>query len=177
MKINTKGLQLIKDFEGLRLDSYICEGNTLSVGFGHTKTVSEDMSITQKKADELLLEDIKYFEEKVSELVIVPLTSNQFSALVSFTFTVGENAFADSTLLSLLNSGDYEGASTQFLRWDKVDGLPSRRRTAEMELFLLSEEVQPTSLQTYKERFEAVMGTHHDLVKELITEIEKLENS
>lgn len=178
MKINKAGLDFIKHFEGCELTAYYCPAGVLTIGAGSTRNVTEGMTITAQQADELLKQDVEYFEEKVSELVTVPLTSNQFSAIVSFTFTVGENALADSTLLRLLNEEDYKGCADQFLRWDKVDGEPSRRRIAERELFLTKdEETQPTSLKKYRERFEAVMKAPYDLVAELIAEIERLENS
>lgn len=69
----------------------------------------------------------------------MPLTDNQFSALVCFCFNVGVGAFEDSTLLELLNQGDFIGASNQFAQWNKVNGEPwldlTRRRLAEQALF------------------------------------------
>ena len=182
MKINQKGLDLIKHFEGLKLSVYDDGTGTLTIGTGHTKGVFEGMIITQEEADELLAEDIKYFEQAVNELVTVPLTSNQFSALVSFTFNLGRDSLRTSTLLRDLNEGRYEEVAEQLLRWNKIGkvvepGL-TRRRQAERELFLTEDEgIQPTSLKKYRERFVAVMKTHYDLVADLITEIERLENS
>lgn len=182
MKINKAGLDLIKRSEGLELSTYICSGGAKTIGYGSTRNVTEGMTITEEEADELLRQDVEYFEEKVSELVTVPLTSNQFSALVSFTFNLGESALGSSTLLKLLNAGDYLGAADQLLRWDKAGDvrLPglTRRRIAERELFLTEdEEVKLSSLESYRKRFEAVVTTHHTLVKDLIDEIERLENS
>ena len=69
----------------------------------------------------------------------VPLTQNQFDALVSLTYNIGSGAFNNSTLLKL-NKGDYQGAADQFLVWNKADGKVMkglvRRREAERALFL-----------------------------------------
>lgn len=182
MKINKAGLDLIKRFEGLRLNTYDDAANIKTIGYGHTNNVTEGMTITEQEAEVLFLEDIDYFEAKVSELVDVSLTSNQFSALISFTFNLGEGALGMSTLLKKLKAEDYKGAADEFIRWNKIGEIVepglTRRRQAERELFLTEdEEIQPTSLKKYRERFEAVMKSHYDLVEQLIAEIEKLENS
>jgi len=140
--INQAGLNFIKDFEGCILEAYKDAVGVLTIGYGHTKGVTWEQRITQKEAEEFLKEDLNYFENSVSELVKVPLSDNQFAALVSFTFNVGENALASSTLLRLLNSGDYQGASNQFRQWVYGDGKVLaglvRRRAAERDLFLTS---------------------------------------
>jgi lysozyme len=138
--INDKGIALIKEFEGLSLKAYKCPGNIWTIGYGHTRTVTPDLVITKERAEELLLEDLEFSEDSVRKLVRVPLTSNQFSALVSFVYNLGETQFRSSTLLKMLNDRDYSGASVQFLRWvysnkKKLNGLV-RRREAEMRLFL-----------------------------------------
>jgi GH24 family phage-related lysozyme (muramidase) len=96
--------------------------------------------ISKAQAEALLKKDLLRFEQAVRSLVKVPLNSNQFSALVSFTFNVGSGALAQSTLLSLLNQKDYQGAADQFSRWVYGDGrvLPGlvTRRNAERDLFL-----------------------------------------
>ncbi|HEY9643548.1 MAG TPA: lysozyme, partial [Coleofasciculaceae cyanobacterium] len=98
------------------------------------------MQITEAQAEEFLKRDLAKFENAVTNLVEVKLNQDQFSALVSFAYNVGENALAGSTLLLLLNQGDYQGAADQFLRWNKGDNgeLPglTRRRKAERALFL-----------------------------------------
>lgn len=140
MKINDKGLQIIKDFEGCRLKAYICPAGVWTIGYGHTANVKPDMVITSTDAERLLRQDLKRFEEAVSSLVKVPVTPNQFSALVSFTFNIGVGALRNSTLLRKLNSSNYKGAAEEFLRWNKANGkvLPglTKRRKAERDLFL-----------------------------------------
>jgi GH24 family phage-related lysozyme (muramidase) len=139
-QINEKGLQLLKSFEGLRLQAYQDSVGVWTIGYGTTLGVYPGMVITAAQAEDLLKRDLRKFEQAVANLVTVPLTSDQFSALVSFTYNVGEGALASSTLLRLLNQKDYQGAADQFLRWDKAGGqsLPglTRRRQAERALFL-----------------------------------------
>ena len=140
MKISDKGLSLIKEFEGLRLTSYVCPAGVLTIGYGSTGPhVRSGMTITKEEAERLLLKDVARFEGAVNSLVKVGLNQGQFDALVSFAFNLGSSALADSTLLRLLNSGDYEGAAGQFDRWVKagavtLEGLV-RRRNAEEAMF------------------------------------------
>lgn len=139
--INSKGLNLVKRFEGLVLKAYRDPVGVWTIGYGHTGSeVGPGDVITKAQAESLLKKDLTRFEQAVRNLVKVPLNSNQFSALVSFTFNVGSGALAQSTLLSLLNQRNYQGAADQFSRWVYGDGrvLPGlvTRRNAERELFL-----------------------------------------
>lgn len=140
MKTSPKGIALIKEYEGLRLGAYLCSAGVLTIGYGHTGGVKEGDLITEQKAEQLLQDDLKKFENGVLRLVRVPLTQNQFDALVSFAFNLGVGNLGKSTLLKMLNDRDYKGAAGQFIRWNKaagkeLDGL-TRRRIAESELFL-----------------------------------------
>ena len=139
MQISKVGLDLIKQFEGLYLNSYRCPAGIPTIGYGHTAGVAMGQTITQQQADDYLRRDVRQFERAVSRQVTVPLTQGQFDALVSFAFNLGEGALAQSTLLRLLNAGDYAGAAAQFDRWNKAAGrvLPGlvRRRAAERALF------------------------------------------
>jgi lysozyme len=139
-QINQAGLNLIKDFEGCILTAYDDGVVVLTIGYGHTQGVTWGQTITQAQAEELLKHDLNYFENSVTNLVKVPLTDNQFAALVSFTFNVGVGAFTESTLLRLLNQSQYQAAAVQFLRWVNGGGKEMaglvRRRKAEQDLFL-----------------------------------------
>lgn len=139
MQISKAGLDLIKQFEGLYLKAYRCPAGVPTIGYGHTAGVAMGQTITQQQADDYLRRDVRQFERAVERLVKVPLTQGQFDALVSFAFNLGEGALAQSTLLRLLNAGDYAGAAAQFERWNKAGGrvLPGlvRRRAAERALF------------------------------------------
>lgn len=139
MKTSPKGISLIKEFEGLSLDAYLCSAGVMTIGYGHTGGVQKGDRITEKKAEELLQDDLKKFENGVLRLVRVPLNQNQFDALVSFAFNLGVGNLGKSTLLRKLNGGDFAGAATEFVRWNKAGGRElaglTRRRNAEAELF------------------------------------------
>lgn len=139
MKVHN--IDIIKKHEGLRLEAYLPTPNDVwTIGYGHTHTTKQGMKITAGQAESLLRKDIAWVEKAVNTLVVVPLTQNQFDALSSLVFNIGEGAFSTSTLLRLLNAGDYEGAANQFPRWNKqkgrvLNGL-TRRRQEERQLFL-----------------------------------------
>lgn len=139
--INKAGLAIIKHFEGLRLKAYFCPAGVLTIGWGHTGSdVKEGMVITTDIADRLLLQDLNKFCILVETLVKVPLTDNQFSALVAFSYNVGVKNFTNSTLLRKINLRTKTGILEEFLRWTKSSGkvLPGlvRRRVAERDLFI-----------------------------------------
>lgn len=144
MLFSEKGKKFIQNFEGCRLKAYLCPSGKATIGYGHTSGVKLGQVITQAEADMLFNQDIALFENAVNSLVKVDLSQNQFNALVSFVYNCGIGNFRSSTLLKLLNQGDYKGASKQFLRWNKItkngklvpcEGL-TNRRNAEMEMFL-----------------------------------------
>lgn len=145
MKISKTGLDLIKKFEGLRLTAYDDGVGVWTIGYGTIKypngvRVKRGDKITQAQADEYMANDVSVFERAVNRLVKVPLTQNQYDALVSFTYNLGETNLSTSTLLRKLNTHDYKGAAEQFERWNKAGGKVmkglTRRRIAEKELFL-----------------------------------------
>ncbi|MFZ0409143.1 MAG: lysozyme, partial [Cyanobium sp.] len=140
MRISAAGIDLIKEFEGCRLTSYVCPAGVLTIGYGSTGPhVKEGLSITPKEAADLLAKDLSRFEDAVNDLVKVPMTQSQFDALVSFAFNCGIGAFQESTLLRLLNQEDYVAAAAQFDRWVKGPNGPLpglvRRRDAEEAMF------------------------------------------
>ncbi|WP_455480991.1 lysozyme [Bartonella sp. B12(2025)] len=126
-KISKEGLALIKQWEGLRLQSYQDATGLWTIGYGHTSNagkpfVHKNMNITEKKAEDILFQDLKQFEKAVEQAVVVPLTDEQFAALVSFCYNVGIKAFCNSTLLKKLNKGDYETVPAELQRWSKAGG-------------------------------------------------------
>ncbi|SKA08641.1 lysozyme [Cetobacterium ceti] len=139
MKIGKNGLDLIKQEEGLRLKAYKCQAGVLTIGYGHTRGVKENDVITEEQAEKLLIEDLAESEKWVNKLVKVPLSQNQFDALVSFVFNLGAGALQDSTLLKNLNQGQYYQASQEFKWWRKAGGevleILMRRRFRERDLF------------------------------------------
>ena len=136
----TKEAELIKSFEGLELEAYLCPADIWTIGYGHTGNVKEGDSITKSEAESLLDKDLQTFRNGVKRLVKVPLNENQFGALVSFAYNLGLGSLQSSTLLKMLNAGDYTGAADQFLRWNKSGGKVLtglvRRREAERAVFL-----------------------------------------
>lgn len=140
MEISQAGLELIKEFEGFRSNAYRDSVGVATIGYGHTKGVRMGDVITRAQGEAFLLGDTQHAQESVERLVTVPLTQNQYDALVSFTFNLGSGNLASSTLLKKLNDGDYQGAADEFPRWvhaggKKLEGLV-RRRNAERRLFL-----------------------------------------
>ena len=143
--LSQAGVELIKEFEGLRLNAYKDTGGVLTIGYGHTTAagglkVYLGLTITHEEAEQLLIDDLARMAYPVIDrLVKVPLTQGQFDALCSFIYNLGEGQVSKSTLLKLLNAKDYDGASSQFERWVydngvKLNGL-IRRREAERKLF------------------------------------------
>ena len=147
MQTSDRGIALIKHHEGVRLTAYPDPGKGWAIptiGYGHTSAagppaVYKGMKITQAGADEILRQDLAKFERYVADAVKVPLSQNEFDALVSFTFNLGPGNLRSSTLLRKLNAGDKAGAADEFLKWTKAGGktLPGlvKRREAERALF------------------------------------------
>lgn len=140
MKINKKGLEMIKEFESLRLKSYLDTGGVWTIGYGSTGAdIGENLVWTEAQAEDRFCRDLSKFERGVSDLIKININENQFSALVSFAYNVGLSALQKSTLLKKLNSGDFDGAAKEFLRWNKDNGKVikglTRRREAEKTLF------------------------------------------
>lgn len=145
MKTSNVGLNLIKGFEGKRINAYDDGVGVWTIGFGTIKypngvRVKKGDVCTEQQAEEYLRNDLTKFESAVNKLVKVPLTQNQFDALASFTYNLGETNLTNSTLLKKLNKRDYQGAADQFPLWKTAKGkvLPGliRRREAERALFL-----------------------------------------
>jgi len=134
-----EGIALIKKFEGCELEAYQCSANVWTIGYGHTRNISEGDTCTQADADEMLVDDLQEFEGYVNELVDADLTQSQFDALVAWTYNLGPTNLKISTLLKRLNEGDMADVPHQIRRWNKaggkvLDGL-ERRREAEALLF------------------------------------------
>jgi lysozyme len=147
MQISPRGLKLIADFEGLRLNAYPDPGTgnePWTIGYGTTvypdgRKVKKGDVITQVQALDYLKQDVKKFATSVTQLVGVPINQNRFDALVSFTYNLGAGALARSSLLRKLNAREYEAAAAEFDKWVYAGGriLPGlvNRRKAERDLF------------------------------------------
>ena len=146
MIVSKNGLDLIKEFESFKSKPYLCPSQKATIGYGLTyypdgkKVTLQDKEITEEKAFEIL-EYIanKDFGSNIKKVVKVPLNQNQFDALVSFAYNIGNGNFNSSTLLRWLNQGNYKEASLQLLRWDKSKGIVlnglTKRRKSEKALF------------------------------------------
>ena len=139
MNLSPKGLELIKMFEGCKLQAYKCSAGVPTIGYGHTEGVYIGLTIDQQHAEDLLKSDLVRFEAIVRKLLKVTVTQNQFDALVSLAFNCGEGNLAKSTLLKVINEGRAVQAGPQFLRWNKAAGVVvaglTRRREAEKTLY------------------------------------------
>lgn len=148
MQISENGLELLKQWEGFKLQQYKDSAGLPTIGVGHLITKAEQASgeivingvpvqyangLTDQQALDLLSQDVQPAENAVNNNVKVVLSQNQFDALVSFTFNVGGGAFTSSTLLKVLNQGQYDQVPDQLRRWNKaggqvVQGLVNRRQ-------------------------------------------------
>jgi lysozyme len=154
MKTSQNGLNLIEQSEGVRLTAYQDSVGVWTIGYGHTGNVVSGEICTLQQANEWLAQDVSGAEYVVNTVVTAPLNQNQFDALVDFVFNLGSGNFQSSTLLKLLNSGDYAGASAQFPLWNHAGGVVvaglTTRRLAEQALFntpISLPPVQPTPAQ------------------------------
>jgi len=163
MKMSENGLELLKEWEGFKLRMYKDSAGLPTIGVGHLITKSEQASgqitiegvavayangLTDQQVLDLLSQDVKPAEQAVTNGVKVALNQNQFDALVSFTFNVGNGAFNGSTLLKVLNQGNYSQVPDQLRRWNKaggqvVQGLVNRRQN-EINLWNATIQIGPT---------------------------------
>ena len=138
-KISEEGLALIKKFEGCELEAYQDSVGVWTIGYGHTKDVKEGDKINRDEANNLLTEERPEYEGYINTLVEVPLEQCQFDALVCWVYNLGPTNLKESTLLKLLNAGDYHTVPAQIKRWNKAGGQTLqgliRRREAEALLF------------------------------------------
>lgn len=139
MRTSQRGINLIKQHEGLRLEAYRCPAGIYTIGYGHTAGVRRGDVIDERRAEQLLADDLKKFEAVVNR-ECPGINQNQFDALVSFTFNLGETNLRKSTLLKCVKANpDNQNIYTEFLRWNKLKGevLPGliRRRKAEADLY------------------------------------------
>lgn len=139
------GINLIISFEDLKLDAYDDGVGVWTIGYGTTvypdgTKVKKGDTCTAEQAKAYFAYDLKRFENAVNSGLTVLVNQNQFDALVSLTYNIGETAFKKSTLLKLLNANKFTEAAGQFAVWNKgggqvLNGLV-HRRAAERVLFL-----------------------------------------
>ena len=134
------GLDIVRFYEGLRLQAYLCPAGIPTIGYGHTKNVKLGDVCIKQQAEEWLENDFFMAKTDVKAVVKVPLRQNQLEALSSFVFNLGVRKLIQSTLLKKLNAGDYTGAASEFDKWVYSGGVKLagliKRRAAEKQLFL-----------------------------------------
>jgi lysozyme len=141
MHMSQGGLDnLLKKFEGCKLKAYRCPANVCTIGYGHTSAagapeVTDGLTITQARAEEILKVDILKYERAVEDLVKVELTQNQFDVLVDFAYNAGVGALKSSTLLKKVNAGKFDDVPAELMKWTKgggkvLPGLVRRRQAA-----------------------------------------------
>ena len=139
-RYSSAGLDFTKRYEGLRLKAYQDSGGIWTVGYGHTGSdVVQGRCVSELEAEALLRADLRNAINCVNRSVRTAIEQNQFDALVDFAYNAGQGSFVRSTLLTKLNSRDFEGAAGQFSLWVNVSGKPLpglvRRRYAEAAMF------------------------------------------
>lgn len=146
---------IIKEFESCRLAAYYDAGGIPTIGWGHTHGVTIGTTCTQEQADAWLEVDVAWAEAPILAHVHPDLNQHQYDSLVSFVFNVGPGVAGPkgrdgfvtlkncqpSTMLRMLNAGNFIGAAGEFPKWNHGSGgvvLPglTRRRLAEQSLFL-----------------------------------------
>ena len=145
-KLSQKGLELIKQFEGLSLTPYVCAGGINTIGYGNTyytngkKVTLQDKPITKQQAEELLKFSLSTYEKAVDSFCRDDISQSQFDALVSFAYNLGTGALQKSTLIKKVNANPKDlTIKDEFLKWNKANGRVlvglTKRRQAEANLY------------------------------------------
>jgi len=156
--LNKESIALIKQWEGIELTAYpdpgSSNGHPWTIGYGHTSDdffkVYKGLTISEAKAEELLVHDLKEATEAVDKYVTVELSDNQYGALSSFVHNIGVGAFSKSTLVRELNKGNYARVPSELAKWINNDGKPMKglvnRRAAEAGLWAKGEFVSSSNV-------------------------------
>ena len=145
-KLSQKGLDLIKQFEGLSLKPYVCSGGINTIGYGNTyytngnKVNLTDPPITKQQAEELLRFSLSTYEKAVDSFCRDDISQSQFDALVSFAYNLGVGALQKSTLIKKVNANPKDVTiADEFMKWNKANGTVlkglTKRRQAEANLY------------------------------------------
>ena len=138
MRTSNKGIELIKNYEGLRLEAYVCPAGKPTIGYGHTKNVKLGQKITVEEAEQFFKEDLIIVENEINRHNL-NINQNQFDALASFIYNVGIGNFKTSTLLKKIKANPNDKSiENEFKRWIYSGGkvLPGliKRRNEEAKL-------------------------------------------
>ena len=146
MKASSACIDIIRQFEGFRAKPYLCPAGVPTIGYGSTRypdgkaVTLGDQPVSEPQAAQIMLSTLeREYVPAVNRYVQVRLTQGQFDALVDFAYNCGAQNLRTSTLLRLLNAGDFKGAAGEFGKWVNAGGVPldglRKRRAAEWRLF------------------------------------------
>ena len=157
MQMSKEGMNaLLKPFEGCKLKAYRCPAGICTIGYGHTNAagaplITDNSTITQQMAEDILSKDLGKFEKAVTEMVHQPLNQHQFDVLVDFAYNAGIGNLQASTLLKKINTAKFDDVPAELMKWTKGGGkvLPGlvRRRQAEAAWWSTGEPVAISELQ------------------------------
>ena len=139
MQLSKTGIELLKHFEGCELKAYQDSVGVWTIGYGHTKGIYEGLEITQSEAEKMLVDELPEYEGYITDKIVPRLQQHEFDALVCWVYNLGPTNLKESTLLRILNEGNYDGVPEQIKRWNKAGGVILgglvKRREAEANLF------------------------------------------
>ncbi len=135
---------LSKEWEGFKAEAYKGYRGQWLIGYGHSRTAQEGMTVTEEEATALLRDDLQFEGAAIAPYIKVPVTRNEYSAMVSVTSSIGSGNFRKSSVLRFLNEDKRPEAADAFLLWNKVtvngervvNRALMRRRTIERAIFL-----------------------------------------
>ena len=139
MKISEDGLELIKKFEGCETSAYQDNVGVWTIGFGHTKGVEEGQTCSIEDAESMLADEMDEYEGYINNMVKVDLQQHEFDSLVAWVYNLGPTNLGESTMLKVLNGGQFDRVPDEMNRWTRaggeiLEGLV-RRRQAESLMF------------------------------------------
>ncbi len=139
-KTSDTGRAMLEQREGVRLKAYQDTKGIWTIGVGHTSAagppqVTPDLTITQAQCDQIFAGDLGKFETTVTDAIDdgISVSDNEFDAMVSLCFNIGQQGFANSTVVKRLNAGDKQGAANAFLMWDKPPEIMGRRKSEQKQ--------------------------------------------
>ena len=139
MKTSEEGLELIKSFEGCETTAYQDSVGVWTIGYGHTKGVEEGQTCSIEDAETMLSEEMDEYEGYINNMVKVELEQHEFDALVAWVYNLGPTNLGESTMLKVLNDGQFDRVPDEMRRWNRAGGQVLqglvRRREAEALLF------------------------------------------
>lgn len=139
MKISEDGLELIRNFEGCETSAYQDSVGVWTIGFGHTKDVEEGQTCSMEDAETMLADEMDEYEGYINDMVRVDLQQHEFDSLVAWVYNLGPTNLGESTMLKVLNGGQFDRVPDEMNRWNRaggevLEGLV-RRRQAESLMF------------------------------------------